>query len=131
MLLIKRKAFTLTFVLALLCSAVAGASIIRFGRSNWLFPTDQEPPAAPILSIAKPLNDKTQTTSDIDLDFTVYVEGWNEYIHANLSWVGYSLDEKPDVPFVESYGKPRLITDLRVSMLGSDARATEFIFLGS
>jgi hypothetical protein len=128
--IVKRAKLALALTLALLFSAVAGASTIRFGRANWLFPTNQEPPDAPILSIAKPLNDKTQATSDIDLDFTVYVEGWNEYLHANLSWVGYSLDEKPDVPFVGSYGTPRLLTDLRVSMLGSDARATEFHFSG-
>jgi hypothetical protein len=128
--LIKRKTFTLTFVLALLCSAVAGASLVRFGRANWLFPTGQEPPDAPILTVTLPVRNKTQTTSDIDLDFIVYVEGWNEYFHANLSWVGYSLDEKPDVPFVGKYGTPRLITDLRVSMFGSDARATEFHFSG-
>ena len=127
----KRTTLALTLILALLFSAVTGASIIRFGRANWLFPTDQEPPDAPILSIALPVRNKTQTTGDIDLDFTVYVEGWNEYIHAHLSWVGYSLDEQPNVTFVGSYGTPRLLTDLRVSMFGSDARATEFIFLGS
>ena len=126
----KRTKLALALTLALLFSAVTGASTIRFGRANWLFPTNQEPPDAPILSIAKPLNDETQTTSDVDLDFTVYVEGWNEYLHANLSWVGYSLDEKPDVTFVGSYGTPRLLTDLRVSMFGSDARATEFHFSG-
>ena len=126
----KRKTSALILILALLFSAVAGASVIQFGRANWLFPTNQEPPDAPILSIAEPLNNKTQTTSDIDLDFTVYVEGWNEYFHANLSWVGYSLDEQPNVPFVGSYGTPRLLTDLRVSMFGSDAQATEFHFSG-
>jgi hypothetical protein len=126
--LTKRKALAL--ILALLISAVAGASLVRFGKANWLFPTGQEPPDAPILSIALPVRNKTQTTSDVDLDFTVYVEGWNEYIHANLSWVGYSLDEKTDVTFVGSYGTPRAITDLRVSMFGSDTRATEFHFSG-
>lgn len=126
----KRAKLALALTLALLFSVVAGASIIRFGRANWLFPTGQEPPDAPILSIAKPLNDKTQATSDIDLDFTVYVEGWNEYFHANLSGVGYSLDEKPDVPFVGSYGTPSLLTDLRVSIFGSDVQATEFHFSG-
>lgn len=126
----KRKALALTLILALLFSAVVGASIIRLGRANWLFPADREPPDAPILTIALPVRNKTQTTSDIDLDFTVYVEGWNEYIYANLSWIGYSLDEKPNVTFVGSYGTPRLLTDLRVSMFGSDALATEFPFSG-
>jgi hypothetical protein len=126
----KKTTLALTLILALLFSAVAGTSIIRFGRANWLFPADQEPPDAPILSIAKPINNKTQTTNDVDLDFTIYVEGWNEYIYADLSWVGYSLDEKPNVTFVGSYGTPRLLTDLRVSMFGSDALATEFHFSG-
>lgn len=125
-----RTVLALTLISALLFSAVAGTSLVRFGRANWLFPTGQEPPDAPILTIALPVRNKTQTTSDVDLDFTVYVEGWNEYIYANLSWVGYSLDEKPDVTFVGSYGTPRVITDLRVRMFGSDARATEFHFSG-
>jgi hypothetical protein len=120
----KRKAVALMIVL--LFSAVAGISIIRFGKANWLFPTDQEPPDAPILTIALPVRNKTQITSYIDLDFTVYVEGWGEYLDANLSWVGYSLDEKPDITFVGNYGTPRLLTDLKVSMFGSDTRATEF-----
>jgi len=126
----KRKVLALKLILALLFSAVAGSSIIRFGKANWLFPTGQEPPDAPILTVALPARNKTQTTSDVNLDFTVYVEGWNEYIDANLSWVGYSLDEKPNVTFVGSYGTPTSITDLRVSIFGSDARATEFHFSG-
>lgn len=126
----KRTGLALTLILAILFSAVAGASITQFGKANWFFPTGQEPPDSPILTVALPVRNKTQTTSDVDLDFTVYVEGWNEYIFANLSWVGYSLDEKPNVTFVGSYGTPTSITDLRVSMFGSDSRATEFHFSG-
>jgi hypothetical protein len=126
----KRTFSALTLILAVLFSAVAGASIIRFGKANWFFPTGQESPDAPILTVSLPVRNKTQTTSDVDLDFTVYVEGWNEYIFANLSWVGYSVDDKPNVTFVGSYGTPTLITDLRVRMFGSDSRATEFHFSG-
>jgi len=103
----KRKPFALTIILALLFSVVTASSFVRFGEANWLTPTYQEIPDAPILIIDLPVHNETQNTSDVDLDFTVYVEGWNAYYSHNLSWIGYSLDEKPYVWFVGSSGTPQ------------------------
>ena len=102
----KRKPSALTISFALLISVVTASSFVQFGEANWLI-APQEPPSAPILIINSVVGNETQSTSDVELDFTVYVEGWNKYFQANISWIGYSLDEKPYVWYVGSYGTPQ------------------------
>ena len=102
----KRKPSALTISFALLISVVTASSFVQFGEANWLI-APQEPPSAPILIINSVVGNETQSTSDVELDFTVYVEGWNKYFQANISRIGYSLDEKPYVWYVGSYGTPQ------------------------
>ena len=99
----KRKALALTTIFALLISVVTISSFVRIGEANWLTPTDQKPPDAPILTIQWPVCNETPNTSDIDLNFIICVEGWNAYYSPNLSRIGYSLDEKPYAWFDGSY----------------------------
>jgi hypothetical protein len=104
--LMKSKSFALTIISAIWFLIAAVSPSIQFCKANWLLPP-QERPNAPILIINSLVGNETQGTSDVELNFTVYVEGWNEYSYANLSWIGYRLDEEPYVWYVGGYGTPQ------------------------
>lgn len=132
----KRTTLAIALIFALSFSVMTATSFIKFGKANWLLPTNQKPPDAPLLIVYSPVNNETQTKSDVDLEFTIYVKGLDEYFDPDLSWIGYSLDEKPNVTFRGDFGTPksitnlRTITDLRVLMFASDVPVTEIHLSG-
>jgi hypothetical protein len=105
--LVKRKPFVLSIILALLFSVVTASSLVRFGKANWLIPPQKEP-ASPILVIDSPVRNKTKNTSNVDLNFTVYVASWNKYYSGDYLRIGYSLDEKPYVWFIVNDVIPKI-----------------------
>jgi len=101
------KGKALAIISILLFSIVTASSFVRFGKANWLLPPQKEP-ASPILVIDSPVRNETKNTSNIDLNFTVYVASWNKYYSGDYLRIGYSLDEKPYVWFIVNDVIPKI-----------------------
>ena len=96
----KRTALALTLILALLISALAGATFVDLAEANWLFPMNSSPPSKPEISVLLPESDKKYSTN-IGVDFRVRGPNWGQYGgYIKLSLVSYSLDDKANVTFV-------------------------------
>jgi len=100
----ERTAFALTLILALLISALAGATFVDLAEANWLFPMNHSPPSKPEISVLLPESDNKYSTN-IGIDFLVRGPNWGDYVdrfgdYIKLSSISYSLDDKANVTFV-------------------------------
>jgi hypothetical protein len=82
----KRKAFALTFVLALLFSAVTGSQLSLLVKANFVFS-----PAHPVITVESPTN-RTYNTNSLSLEITVRTIKTGYILSGRI--YNYTLDEK-------------------------------------
>lgn len=90
----KKTALTLTLMLALLFSALAGTHFVNSGKSN-PFPT------YPDISIESPAN-KTYTSNSLFLNVTIVTQWDGLYFTSTRRLVSYCIDEKESIPITEA-----------------------------
>jgi len=104
----KRTAFALTLVVALLSSAVTGAMLVNFGEANFIpFPSE---PSSPTISIQSPERNKTYAQNNVEVSFDVKEPGSWDTIYINprswgiINWIRIGLDGQ-EIP---SFNKTRM-----------------------
>jgi hypothetical protein len=103
MVLMKRKALALTFILAFLISAMAGTKLVNWAKANpwmgtdWVSPADDTKP--PTLTIMSPQKNIVYNSNNVTLSFNAHI-GLSTATYMRLMQVYYKTDWEQNETYV-------------------------------